>query len=143
MESGTGEIVRATLTESQQEALTSFHALLTSHGGTPQRMIVVDAEGQQIEVPQATLGELLPAVAVATRILTTDDDRELTTTAAARWLQVSRQHLVDLLKAELLPHRMVGAHRRVRLGDLRAYKARQRATLREISQLSEDLGYDE
>ncbi len=134
------------LTEAQRRALASFDALLAAHGGAPQRLLVIDAEGQETEVSRATLGDLLPAVAVAARVLAADtppDERELTTTQAARWLHVSRQHLVDLLKAGTIPYRMVGAHHRVRLGDLRAFKGRQRDALRTITRLGEELGYDE
>ena len=83
-------------------------------------------------------------MAVAARVLAEEstDDRELSTTRAARRLRVSRQHLVDLLKAGAIPYRMVGAHHRVRLGDLRAYQARQRGALRAITRIGEELGYD-
>lgn len=134
------------LTEAQRRALAAFNALLSAEGGAPQRLIVVDAEGHEAEVPRAALGDLLPAVAAATRVLAADpasDDRELSTTLAARWLHVSRQHLVDLLKARAIPFRMVGAHHRIRVGDLRAFKERQRAALREMSRIGEELGYDE
>jgi excisionase family DNA binding protein len=134
------------LTEAQRRALAAFDALLAAHGGAPQRLIVIDAEGREAEVSRAVLGDLLPAVAVAARVLAAEappDERELTTTQAARWLHVSRQHLVDLLKAGTIPYRMVGAHHRVRLGDLRAFKGRQRAALRAITRIGEALGYDE
>ncbi len=134
------------LTEAQRRALAAFNALLSAEGGAPQRLIVVDAGGHAAEVPRAALVDLLPAVAAATRVLAADpasDDRELSTTQAARWLHVSRQHLVDRLKAGALPFRMVGAHHRVRLGDLRAFKDRQRAALRAITRIGEALGYDE
>ncbi|MFN8537832.1 MAG: hypothetical protein U0232_10190 [Thermomicrobiales bacterium] len=48
----------------------------------------------------------------------------------------------DLLKVGAIPYRMVGAHHRVRLGDLRAYKG-QRAALRELTRIGEEFGYDE
>lgn len=138
------------LTVAQQRALASFSALLAVLDGPPQRLIVIDAEGQPIEVPPAVLGDLLPAVATAARVLALEpgplplpDDRELTTTQAARWLQVSRQYLVDLLKAGAIPYQRVGTHHRIRVGDLRDFKARQRAALREITRLGEELGYDE
>ncbi len=124
------------LTEAQRRALAAFDALLAAHGGAPQRLIVIDAEGREAEVSRAVLGDLLPAVAVAARVLAAEappDERELTTT----------QHLVDLLKAGTIPYRMVGAHHRVRLGDLRAFKGRQRAALRAITRIGEALGYDE
>ena len=138
------------LTDAQQRALTSFNNLLTAQAAPPRRVIIIDAEGRQHEVPPAALGDLLPAVAAATHVLAAEsalrslpDDRELSTTRAARWLQVSRQHLVDLLKAGAIPYRKVGAHHRVRIGDLRDFKARQRVALREITRIGEELGYDE
>jgi excisionase family DNA binding protein len=132
------------MTEAQRRALAAFSALLSAQGEVPQRLIVVDAGGHQTEVPQEALGDLLPAVAVAARVLAAEptDDRELSTTQAARWLRVSRQHLVDLLKAGAIPYRMVGAHHRVRLGDLHTHQERQRAALREITRIGEHFGYD-
>ena len=72
---------------------------------------------------------------------------ELTTQQAADALNVSRPFLVRLLKAGDLPYRQVGSHRRVRYDDLMRYKhaidARRAATLRQLTEASEDLGlYD-
>jgi excisionase family DNA binding protein len=134
------------LTEAQRHALAAFYALLSARGEVPRRLIVVDSAGQETEVPADALGDLLPAMAAAAQLLAAEeppDDRELSSTQAARWLRVSRQHLVDLLKVGAIPYRMVGAHHRVRLGDLRAFKERQRAALREITRIGEELGYDE
>lgn len=137
------------LTAAQRRALVSFSTLLAGSGEPPRRVIIIDAEGQQTEVPPAALGDLLPAVMAAAHALAPEseppvlpDDRELTTTQAARWLQVSRQYLVDLLKAGAIPYQRVGTHHRVRVGDLRDFKERQRAALREITRLGEELGYD-
>jgi excisionase family DNA binding protein len=47
---------------------------------------------------------------------------ELTTVQAAEFLQVSRPHLVKLIKEEKLKCRMVGTHRRIRLVELVAYR---------------------
>lgn len=82
------------LTEAQRRALAEFSALLSARGEVPRRLIVVDAAGHEIEVPPVALGDLLPAVAVAARVLADapTGDRELSTTLAARRLRVSRQH---------------------------------------------------
>ena len=38
-------------------------------------------------------------------------------------LNVSRKFLIKLLDANVLPHRKVGKHRRIRMEDVMAYKA--------------------
>lgn len=142
-------VPRVELTAAQRRALISFNKLLTTLEERPQRVIIIDASGQEIEVPPATLDNLLPAVAAATKALTVraeaptaNEDQELTTTQAARWLQVSRQYLVDLLKAGAIPYTRVGTHHRIRVGDLIAFKARQRGAMDEMTWLGEELGYD-
>ncbi len=137
------------LTAAQRQALVAFNTLLTTLEERPQRVIIIDASGQEIEVPSATLDDLLPAVAAATKTLTVsaedsapDEGQELTTTQAALWLQISRQYLVDLLKAGAIPYTRVGTHHRIRVGDLIAFKARQRSAIDEMTHLGEELGYD-
>jgi excisionase family DNA binding protein len=72
---------------------------------------------------------------------------ELTTVEAADILNVSRPHLIKQLEAGVMPFRMVGSHRRIRLADILAYRDRQdvesRAALDELTRQAEDLGlYD-
>lgn len=56
--------------------------------------------------------------------------KELTTTAAAEMLDVSRPTLMKLLKEGALPSHKVGSHTRVRAHDVIAYRERKRGEQR-------------
>jgi excisionase family DNA binding protein len=58
-----------------------------------------------------------------TATLRSSDDR-LTTGEAAKLLNCSRQHVVDLCEQGLLPYTTVGTHRRVSRSDVEAVRAR-------------------
>lgn len=75
-------------------------------------------------------------------------DRTLTTQEAAAVLGVSRPTLVKLLEAGEIPFERPGRHRRVRHGDLLAYRQRigrqRRAALDDLVAVAEQSGmYDE
>lgn len=75
-------------------------------------------------------------------------ETELSTQQAADLLSVSRPFVVKLLDEGILPHRLVGSHRRVLLKDVLEYKEqtkrKRREALRELTELSQELGlYDE
>ena len=69
---------------------------------------------------------------------------DLTTSQAARFLNVSRPYLSRLLDAGMLPFHHVGSHRKVRLRDVRAFKDRQDAdsesALSELVAEAQELG---
>ncbi len=52
------------------------------------------------------------------------ENAELTSVEAADVLNVSRPFLIKLLEDNVLPHRKVGKHGRVRMEDVLAYRAK-------------------
>ncbi len=72
---------------------------------------------------------------------------EMTTQAAAEFLNCSRPHVVKLLETGQIPFTKVGRHRRIKFTDLKSFKSNMKATskskLVEIMQESEEMGlYD-
>jgi excisionase family DNA binding protein len=57
-------------------------------------------------------------------VMAVDPDEQLSTGEAAKLLNSSRQHVVDLCEKGLLPFTTVGTHRRVRRGDVDAIRHR-------------------
>jgi excisionase family DNA binding protein len=89
----------------------------------------VNEKGADIVVPLPAravkmIVEFLLAMAERKPVSVIPHTAELTTQQAADFLNVSRPHLVGLLDSGEIKHRMVGTHRRVRVSDLVAYKAR-------------------
>lgn len=72
----------------------------------------------------ALLMDILEAMAAGRGVTLIPENAELTTVQAADVLNVSRPFLIKLLENNVLPHRKVGKHRRVRMEDVMAYKAR-------------------
>ena len=104
-----------------------------------------------IELPPgavALLMEILEAMAAGRGVTLIPENAELTTVQAADVLNVSRPFLIKLLEENLLPHRKVGKHRRVRLEDVMAYKTRiDREREKVLDQLAREaqeqgMGYD-
>lgn len=139
------------LTSEERQALHLFQEQLAAHAGAGARVLVADRDGRPVAEAAADPAALAAALAAADRLFApgkpvavVDEDAELTTTAAARLLGVSRQYLARLLDRGVIPHRLEGTHHRIRVGDLLAYHARRRAGVRELARLSDEFGiYDE
>ena len=94
----------------------------------------------------ALLRLMLNEMAAGRAVTIVPIDAEITTGEAAELLHVSRPFVVGLIDKGALPARMVGAHRRMRLEDVLAYKReskiRARAALKEIVAISQELGLE-
>lgn len=67
---------------------------------------------------------ILEAMAAGRGVTIIPENAELTTFEAADVLKVSRPYLIKLLDAGAIPFWRVGKHRRIRMEDVMAYRAR-------------------
>ena len=100
-----------------------------------------------VELPAAAVAmlmEILEAMAAGRGVMVIPENAELTTVQAASVLNVSRPFLIKLLDENVLPHRKVGKHRRIRMDDVMAYKARidreREAVLDQLAREAQELG---
>jgi excisionase family DNA binding protein len=115
----------------------------TAQGG-PRDRVEITVNGVRIDVSP----ELEEAVHRAYKGLLRPLPREMTTTQAAAFLDVSRPFIIKLVQRGELPCRMVGKHRRIPTEAVVDYRERMfqqaRRAADEMVQLSQDAGlYDE
>jgi len=121
------------------EALDALMEMLQGAG----HVALASDEGQRVELPTPLfkyLMHILRLMQEGRPITMVPEDEEYTTQAAADFLGVSRQHLVDLLEDGKIPFHKVGTHRRVKFHHLLAYrKQRDRERSAALDQLSEEV----
>lgn len=91
---------------------------------------LIDEHGSRLELPKPVFETLLRVLKMMNEgraIVMLPEEETFTTQAAANYLGVSRQHLVDLLEGQEIPFHRVGTHRRVYFKDLLAYERRRDA----------------
>lgn len=116
----------------------------------PDHVALIDAQGNRTHLPEALFAHFARIVRQMSEgkvIVMVPENEAFTTQAAANYLGVSRQHLVDLLDTQRIPHHKVGTHRRVTFKDLLAYerirdKARREA-LDKLAAAAEAAGVDD
>ena len=112
--------------------------------------IEIEETKERIRLPLNALkllAEILKATSEGKPVSIMPVATELTTQAAAEFLNCSRPHLVKLLESGEIPFTKVGKHRRVLFEELVAYKnrvkAEQEQRLIDMMRKDEDLGlYD-
>lgn len=99
----------------------------------PNTLVKFVVEGKTLSLPRRMLKlfeKALGAIAAGKSVEISSLSSELTTQEAADLLRVSRPHLIKLLDARKIPHKMTGTHRRVLLEDVRKYDKQLRETRR-------------
>ncbi len=112
-------------------------------------VLTVREAGQDkpLELPAgavALLMEILQAIAAGRGVTVIPENAELTSVQAAEVLNVSRPFLIKLLDDNVLPHRKVGKHRRIRMEDVMAYRSKidrdREAVLDQLAREAQEMG---
>jgi len=123
------------LSAEAQVALRVLRDLPKGKGTRPYRLRSQEGGKEvTVELPAEVLAlllEVLAQMANGNAVSIVPVHGELTTQQAADLLNVSRPHLVTLLESGDIPFRKVGTHRRIRIGDLVAFKQRDDAARQE------------
>ena len=85
----------------------------------------ISEQGESIEIPPSAvdlLMDIFEAMAAGQGVTIIPENAELSTVQAADILKVSRPYLIKLLDDQVIPHRKVGTHRRIKMIDVMNYK---------------------
>jgi excisionase family DNA binding protein len=103
--------------------------------------------GEEVLLPESLFHVLRQAVEVLSKhnaVYIVAVHKQLTTNEAAELLNVSRPYLIGLLDAGKIPFTRTGTHRRIKFGDLMAYREahheERRQKLARLTQMSQELG---
>jgi len=91
----------------------------------PGHVAFVDNDGNRTEIPEPIYHHLVRIARMMQKgqaIVMLPENEKFTTQAAANYLGMSRQFLVNLLEKGDLPFHKVGSHRRIAFKDLLAYE---------------------
>jgi excisionase family DNA binding protein len=132
-------------TETDSAAARALLQALTRMRG--RKAVLVSIQARQVKIPAA----MVPALIEAARLVSEGHaidvvpvDEEVSAREAADLLKVSRPFLLNLVKKGILACRMVGAHHRIPMGAVIAYKREQEPRRRSLEALSietQDLGH--
>lgn len=116
-----------------EPSLEDFKAKIVGHNG--EETFISKSEYQLIL-------EVLQAIKSGQIIHVVSQNSELTTQQAAEFLNVSHAYLIKLLEQGEIPDVSVGAHRRVKFGDLNIYKQqrdqKRSQMLRQLIEMTEE-----
>ena len=116
-------------------------------GGEGSRNLSLTVDDQPAEIPTPivlALVEVARLVSEGHAVDVLPADVEISAQHAADILKVSRPYLLNLVKKGILPYRMVGAHHRIPIAAVIAYKREQtprRRSLEALSAETQDLGH--
>jgi excisionase family DNA binding protein len=136
-------------TNDDRQRISELAALLDSLAAErpERRPRLVAPNSGEIELPEPVFHLLRQAVyylAQGDSVALVARHQELTTQQAADLLNISRPYLVRLLEQGEIPFTKTGRHRRVRVGDLLAYKdqrdSRRHRALDRLTRLSQEAG---
>lgn len=146
-----GKLITAAPEEAEEIRKISDELAGRNIADMPRYALTDNEHGVALVLPRSLFSVLLDAARSLARgrsVAIVHYGEELTTQQAADILGVSRPYLISLLEKGQIRYHKTGTHRRIRMGDLEAYRQvrddRRRADMRELMRVSESLGlYDE
>jgi excisionase family DNA binding protein len=112
--------------EAERDTIVKVEAFLRRQRGQMARLI--GPSNETIELPESAF-RLLKAVihqlAMDNAVSVVPVHKQLTTQQAADLLNISRPYLIQLLERQEIPYERVGTHRRLKFGDVMAYRQRR------------------